>query len=67
VQLVERSADRLVTWCEPGASVQSYRGSRIGTRNILSHFWLGRPYVLYALWNSSWQPQSLYIDIATAT
>jgi protein associated with RNAse G/E len=57
----------LVTWSAPGAEVRSYRGTKRGVRNILSFFWLDRPYVLHALWESDWRPLFLYIDIATAT
>jgi protein associated with RNAse G/E len=67
VEVIDRSPDRLVTWTAPGAAVQSYRGAKTGVRNILSFFWLDRPYVLHALWDSAWQPQSLYVDIATGT
>jgi len=67
VQLVERSTDRLVTWTAPGVAVESYRGPRIGSRNILSFFWRNRPYVFHVLWEGPWQPHMLYTDIATGT
>jgi uncharacterized protein len=67
VQLVERSADRLVTWCEPGSPIQSYRGSWPSRMQTLSFFLLDRPYVLHAKWDADWQPRSLYVDIATGT
>jgi protein associated with RNAse G/E len=63
VEVIDRSADRLVTWTAPGAAVRSYRGAKTGVRNILSFFWLGRPYVLHALWDADWRPQFLYIDL----
>ncbi|HEX4124526.1 MAG TPA: DUF402 domain-containing protein [Tepidisphaeraceae bacterium] len=67
VQLVERSADRLITWAAPGTEIHSYRGSWMRTKHTLSVFLLGRPYVLHAMWDAAWQPHWLYVDIATDT
>ena len=67
VQLVERSEDQLAVYSGPGTSVISYRGPSTRVRQLLSIFWLGRPFVLHAMWDAAWQPHSLYIDISTDT
>jgi protein associated with RNAse G/E len=67
VRLVERSLERLTTYCEPGTPLESYRGSRIVERHILSLFWRDRSYVLHVEWTRQWQPEYLYIDITAGT
>jgi uncharacterized protein len=67
LQLVQRTEDRLITFTEPGVPVESYRGSWSGEKYFLHMFWRGRPYVLHVRWNSQWQPEALYVDIATET
>lgn len=67
VEPVQRSEERLITHSKPGVPVESYRGSWAGKKHILSWFWRGRPYVFHVLWDSQWQPESLYIDISTTT
>jgi protein associated with RNAse G/E len=65
--LVQRSNERLITYCAPGVPVQSHRGPSTATKHLLSLFWRDRPYVLHVRWDSQWQPEFLYVDIATAT
>jgi hypothetical protein len=67
VELVDQSADRLVTYFEPGSPVESYRGSWSGTKHILTIFWHQLPYVLHVRWDDARQPEFLYVDIATDT
>jgi protein associated with RNAse G/E len=67
VQLVERSEDRLVTYCEPGIQIQSYRGSSVLKIHILSLFWRNRPYVLHFTWGPDRRPEKIYVDISTNT
>ena len=67
VGLVHRSEERLVTFCAPGVPIESYRGAWTGSKHFLSFFWRDRPYVLHVRWDSGWQPEFLYVDIATAT
>jgi uncharacterized protein len=67
VRLIDRSAERLITYCEPGAPIESYRGSWTGQKRFLSFFWLAKPYVLHIRWEDDWQPEFLYIDIASNT
>jgi uncharacterized protein len=67
VELVERSADRLVTHCQPGTPIESYRGSWTGKKHFLSFFWKEKPYVLHIRWDTGWKPEFLYVDIATGT
>jgi protein associated with RNAse G/E len=67
VRLVERSLERLTTYCEPGTTMESYRGSRIAERHILSLFWRDQSCVLHVEWTRQWQPEYLYIDITTGT
>jgi len=67
VQLVERSDDKLITYCAPGAPIESYRGDWTGTKHMLSFFWRDRPYVLHVRWQTDWKPEFLYVDIVTAT
>jgi protein associated with RNAse G/E len=67
IRTIARSDDRLVTFFEPGAPVESYRGSWKGTRHMLSVFWLNRPFVLHVIWDPAWQPMMLYVDIAADT
>jgi hypothetical protein len=67
VRLVQRSDERLITYSEPGDPVESYRGLWTGEKHMLSLFWRERPYVLHVRWDSQWQPEFLYVDIATAT
>jgi uncharacterized protein len=67
VEEIQRSQERLITYFQPGVRVQSHRGSWTGEKHMLSFFWRERPYVLHVRWDSQWQPEFLYIDIATAT
>ncbi|HUB27106.1 MAG TPA: DUF402 domain-containing protein [Tepidisphaeraceae bacterium] len=67
LQLVQRTEGRLITFTAPGVPVESYRGSWAGEKHFLHLFWRGRPYVLHVRWNSHWQPEMLYVDIAAET
>jgi protein associated with RNAse G/E len=67
VREVERTSRRLVTYSSPGQPVESHRGSRTGSRNLLSFFELDQPYVAHVGWDAEWQPLYLYVDISTAT
>jgi len=65
VRLIEQTDERLVTYFEAGGPVESYRGKWIGEKHFLSFFWRGRPYVLHVRWENGWEPEFLYVDIAT--
>jgi protein associated with RNAse G/E len=67
VQMVGQSEKCLITYYQPGGPMQSYRGSWTGSKHLLSFFWCDRPYVLHVRWDSQWQAEFLYVDIATAT
>jgi len=67
VREVERTAWRLVTYSSPGQAVESHRGPRTGTRNLLSFFVLDQPFVAHIGWDAAWQPLYVYVDISTAT
>ena len=67
VTKIQRSGNRLITYFQPGVPVVSHRGSWTSEKHMLSFFWRDRPYVLHVRWQSQWQPEFLYIDIATKT
>src|SRR5450432_477775 len=67
VQTIDRTDARLITFSEPGIPIESYRGSWARKHYLLSIFWIDRPYVLHVQWHKTWEPISLYTDIATGT
>jgi protein associated with RNAse G/E len=64
---VQRTKDLLVTFTSPPYPVQSYRGEWMGKKRLLSFFWKDQPFVLHVRWEESWDPEFLYVDIATGT